>query len=304
MQPNLTQFGENARKNQHVSFKGQAAVEAALILVFLMLLLVGVADVARLYGSHLQVVQAAGVGARWATLTDNQRDCTGYPDVQAATLDSLSGFVPAPVVVVLPTPAVDPRYVRVQITYQHNFLFGIINNVPLSFTGGATMPGNYGTGVGTCDATAIVPPGITSIVLPSFTPRPPPPTNTPPPPTNTPIPTNTPTPTPTCVPHGLQGADACLIGNDPGLRYWRAEVTVFGFRAGDSVRVSLCDPTCGPDRTMTLDPNILGRFTFDSGPPGNNKARAGDMLRFTLFPSDPCSTSLPDYSIPAVTCSP
>ncbi len=172
MQPNLIQ----SRKTKPGSKKGQATVELALIIVFLMLLLVGVADVARIYAGHLSVVQAAGVGARWATLTDNQRDCTGYTSAEEATLAALDGVVLNPTVVVLPTPATDPRSVRVQVNYTHDFLFGIITNVPNSFSTGATMPGNYGTDVGTCNATAVVPPGITPIVLPTFTSFP---TNTP-----------------------------------------------------------------------------------------------------------------------------
>src|SRR5687767_9338271 len=128
--------------------KGQATVEMALVVVFLMLLLVGVADVARIYAGHLSVVQAAGVGARWATLNANQKACSAFQSpasVQSVTLAAINGAVRNATVVVLPTPATDPRSVRVEVTYSHQFLFGIINNVPNSFTAGATRPGTYGT---------------------------------------------------------------------------------------------------------------------------------------------------------------
>ena len=186
---NLIQSG----KRERPPFKGQATIELALLISFLLLLLVGVADVARIYGGHLAVVHAAGVGARWTTLSPNQRDCSGYADVQAAVLDDLGGAVKDPTVVVLPTPAADPRHVRVEITYSHDFLFGMINNLPNSFTGGATMPGNIEPGSGTCNATPVIQPTSTS--LPTATRTPLPPT-----PTRTPLPTNTPTSTPTNTP--------------------------------------------------------------------------------------------------------
>src|SRR5687767_7002385 len=100
---------------------GQATVELALILPLLLLLLVGVADVARIFAGHLQVVQAAGVGARWATLTANQKACGALPSptpstVEYITLASINGAVRNATVVILPTPVTDPRTVRVQIT--------------------------------------------------------------------------------------------------------------------------------------------------------------------------------------------
>ena len=58
--------------------RGQATVELALGMIFLVLLLVGVADVARIYSEHLAVVDAAGVAARWSTLAPTQKGCT-YP---------------------------------------------------------------------------------------------------------------------------------------------------------------------------------------------------------------------------------
>src|SRR5688500_3546054 len=90
------------------SNKGQATVEMALVVVFLMLLLVGVADVARIYAGHLSVVHAAGVGARWATLSPRQQGCSGYANVPTAVASQLGGVVANVTVVVLPTPAVDP----------------------------------------------------------------------------------------------------------------------------------------------------------------------------------------------------
>ena len=183
------------------SSKGQATVELALVVVFLMLLLVGVADVARIYAGHLAVVNAAGVGARWATLSASQQGCSGYTNVQTAVASQLGGVVATVTVVVLPTPAADPRTVSVEVRYTHDFLFGMVNNVPNLLRGGATMPGSYNTTVGTC-ATVVVPPSPTSVIAPSATPIPPTATRTPLPPTATPIPptatrTLTPTPTPT-----------------------------------------------------------------------------------------------------------
>ena len=173
------------------SSKGQATVELALVVVFLMLLLVGVADVARIYAGHLAVVNAAGVGARWATLSPSQQGCSGYTNVQSAVASQLSGVVANVTVVVLPTPAADPRTVSVEVRYTHDFLFGMVNNVPNLLRGGATMPGSYNTTVGTC-ATVVVPPSPTSVIAPSATPIPPTATRTL---TPTPTPTTTITPT-------------------------------------------------------------------------------------------------------------
>src|SRR5688500_1970171 len=170
------------------SNKGQATVEMALVVVFLMLLLVGVADVARIYAGHLSVVQAAGVGARWATLNANQKACSAFQSpasVQSVTLAALNGAVRNATVVVLPAPSAEPPFVRVEVTYSHEFLFGIINNVPNSFTAGATRPGNFDTTVGVCNATPVIPP--THTPLPTFTPTR----------TSTPVPTATITRTPT-----------------------------------------------------------------------------------------------------------
>ena len=58
--------------------RGQATVELALGMIFLVLLLVGVADVARIFSEQLDVVHAAGVAARWKTLTGTQQYCSSH----------------------------------------------------------------------------------------------------------------------------------------------------------------------------------------------------------------------------------
>jgi len=131
---------------------GQATVELALIFSLLVLLVVGVADVARIYAGHLSVVHAAGVGARWATLTQAQRDQSAYADVRAVVVDDLGNSIPAAQLatmsVVTEQIAVSPSpQVRVTVIYEHAYLFGALQNtsfmvgLPTSFTARATMPG-------------------------------------------------------------------------------------------------------------------------------------------------------------------
>ncbi|MEO8286208.1 MAG: TadE/TadG family type IV pilus assembly protein [Chloroflexota bacterium] len=192
--------------------RGQATVELALAAMFLVLLLVGVADVARIYSEHLSVVHAAGVAARWNTLDPNSKDCSHYPDSRAVVEADLTGILPPANILSVATTSLgtDPSTIKVTVIYRHDFLFGIIQGVPNNFTGAATMPGTVASGPGTCSATPVPPPTATatSIVIPTST-LPPTSTNTPAPatPTNTQsVPTLTststtipPTPTSTVV---------------------------------------------------------------------------------------------------------
>src|SRR5688500_6412991 len=57
---------------------GQATVELAVVLTLLVLLLAGIADVARIFSEHLAVVNAAGVAARWSALEPTNKGCS-YP---------------------------------------------------------------------------------------------------------------------------------------------------------------------------------------------------------------------------------
>src|SRR5437867_7507878 len=80
--------------------RGQSTVELALVLIFvLMPLLIGIADIGRAYFEHLAVVHAANVGARWATLTGQQQNCTTYQNVATAVASDLAN-VPVNIVAV------------------------------------------------------------------------------------------------------------------------------------------------------------------------------------------------------------
>jgi hypothetical protein len=160
---------------------------------FLALLLAGIADVARIYSEHLAVVHAAAVGARWVTLDPNYKDCSGYTAVETPVVEDLAPAVRSANILNIQTiQGSSPSTVRVEVTYRHDFLFGLIKGVPSQFTGGATMPGTASAPGGTCPS-----PGVTRTPTNTFTPGPP--TNTPIPPTatHTWTPSNTPTRTPT-----------------------------------------------------------------------------------------------------------
>ncbi len=130
--------------------RGQATVELALIVTLLVLLLVGVADVARIYGEQLAVVHAAGVGARWATLTPTQRS-QSYANVCRAVAADLSDDLPSGKTLTVVTSTQSDNRVKVTVTYPHDFLFGLFKpggmfvDLPSSYTTSATMP--YPVGV-------------------------------------------------------------------------------------------------------------------------------------------------------------
>jgi Flp pilus assembly protein TadG len=122
--------------------RGQATVELAIIVPFLALLLVGIADVARIYSEQLAVVHAAGVGARWLTLPEDYQPCSRYNNVTEAIVADLNQAVRTDDIVVQTSVVYSPYTVTsVKITYRHDFLFGLIKNVPTTFTGAATWAG-------------------------------------------------------------------------------------------------------------------------------------------------------------------
>src|SRR4051812_27099266 len=129
---------------------GQATVELAIIFTFLALLLAGIADVARIYSEHLAVVHAAGVGARWLTLDPDVKSCSGYTTVQEPIVADLGSAVRADHILSIQTPVSIETPVgsnaftvtKVMITYRHDFLFGLVQNVSDSFTGSATWAGS------------------------------------------------------------------------------------------------------------------------------------------------------------------
>jgi hypothetical protein len=160
-------------------------VELAVVLMLLVLLLAGIADVARIFSEHLAVVNAAGVAARWSALEPTNKGCTypvPYSNETDVVLADLGSPLASQVTGVSVTAGGDPSSVTVNVTYTHTFVFGLIRNVPLSFTGSATMPGVI-TVPGTCYSVPVP----TNTVVPTFTPAP----------TSTPAPTVTPSPTPT-----------------------------------------------------------------------------------------------------------
>jgi Flp pilus assembly protein TadG len=170
---------------------GQSTVELAIVLMLLALLLVGIADVARIFSEHLSVVNAAGVAARWSVLEPTNKACSypsPYSNESDIALADLGPTLASQVTGVVTSTNGSPSSVTVHITYTHTYLFGLIRNVPLSFTGSATMPGVIST-PGTCYSVPVP----TNTSVPTFTPAP---TSTPPP-TVTPFPTSTPTATPT-----------------------------------------------------------------------------------------------------------
>jgi cell division septation protein DedD len=212
-------------------------------------------------------------------------------------------------VVVLPTPTGDPRSVRVEVTYSHQFLFGIINNVPNSFTAGATRPGNYDTAVGVCNATPIIPP--THTPLPTFTSTR---TSTPlPTATRTPVlPTatrtatrtatasNTPVPpTPTCVPH----AESNICARRDNTNRWSASIQISNFRPGDSVSVQVCNNSGSGCHGLTV---MSCTGTGSCTRPADSDTAAANEKIFFIFTPGPgsCALTIPSQNIGSGVCPP
>jgi hypothetical protein len=238
---------------QQKKVKGQATVELALIATFLVLLLVGVADVARIFSEQLSAVHSAGVGARWAVLPSSQQACSGFGSIPTVVVTDLrSDIPPANIVSVQTILSSNPDAVRVNVTYRHDFLFGIITGIPNTFSTGATMPGTVST-PGVCPTLIGGPsptpaPTGTPLPLPSSTAPLVLPTNTPP--INPQSPTVTPT-VPSCTTRSMYGENACVYASP---RNWHAEIYIGNYVSGDGVSVRLCNNngnTCTGSHAMS-----------------------------------------------------
>ena len=77
--------------------RGQAVVEFALVLPFMVLLFFGLIDVGRAIYIGNAAAQAAREGARWGSVQGRAADSAGRASVEQYTLETMNG-VPAPVV--------------------------------------------------------------------------------------------------------------------------------------------------------------------------------------------------------------
>lgn len=254
------------------SKSGQATVEFAIVLALLMLLLIGVADVARIFSEHLAAVHAAGVGSRWLILDPDNRSCSSnndLSDLRNVVLADLDGAISATnVLSVTGTFASNPSTVRVEVTYRHDYLFGLLSGLPGTFSGGATMPGTYVAGVGSCPTPPVPVPTSTPITVPTSTPIP---TST----STGASPTNTtgPSPTATCIPHSFTGASGCRNAGG-GNQSWQVFVHVNGYGSGDLVYVKLCNVNsgnCGSANQMTCTPG--GDCNYSGASASTNETR-------------------------------
>src|SRR5687767_14961391 len=121
MQPKQIQPRMRSTGKDHKSDKGQAAVELALLIPFLLLLIVGVADVARIFSEHLAVVNAAGSAARWSTLEGPNKGCS-YPSpysIEADVVRAEVGPALANQVTSVQVTQSGGASTTVQVTYNH-----------------------------------------------------------------------------------------------------------------------------------------------------------------------------------------
>jgi hypothetical protein len=180
----MTNRGTDEQNEPRQPQRGQATIEFVLVLFFLLVpLLIGLADVARAYSEHLAVVHAANLGARWATLSQDQQTCSGFGSLEDVVQSDLPAHLrdPSQHSIATATPTVGGlQSVEVTITYKHTLLFGLAPSV--EFAAKSVMPGPVSDSTGqTCPT-----------FTPTYTPTGPPPTFT-----RTFTPTRTRTVTPT-----------------------------------------------------------------------------------------------------------
>jgi hypothetical protein len=213
-------------------------------MVFLVLLLVGVADVARIFAEQMDAVHAASVAARWKTLTSQQQYCSspgGVATVVARDLGSPLATQVTGITIVTPVASGAPA-VTVKVAYHHEFLFGIVQGVSSDFVGSATMPG--------IPSEMQVDPNCPAPVTPGPLPTS---TNTPIP-TNTPPPTDTPTITPTNTPTGVSTVTPTITPTVAQTQTPSTTPTITS--TATNTGASTGTPTNTPTSTRTLTPTI------------------------------------------------
>jgi hypothetical protein len=242
------------------SARGQATIEFALVLVFIILpLLLGIADIARIFYEHLAVTNAANVGARWGTLAVGYQQCSGYASVAEIVGADLIDVPITNIAVITSTERLSSTFaVKVIIDYDHSLLFGAAGSMRLRAQ--STMPGPFAPpgGPSNCPTVVGTPvPSASPTRTPTHTPTETPTatfTNTP---TNTPSPTATNTPTVTATP-------VCAITvtvsaeRDSGTRLIRAEASI---RDQNSIPVSglaVSVTVTGSGENFTLVENPAG----------------------------------------------
>lgn len=116
--------------------RGSSLVEFALILPVLLLLTLGVADIARVYSAQLTLMNGAREGARY--LASHPYDTAGA--IQRAQLKFADKGIPTEDVTITATPGDSGQGVSVSIHYDYPLLFGFLpfSTIPLNIT--VTMP--------------------------------------------------------------------------------------------------------------------------------------------------------------------
>ena len=92
----MTRSAEHVRRHRFLNDDGVAAVEFALILPVLLLLVLGIINFGYLFGQKLALNQAVREGARQSVVpgTNNGEDVDTLDEIQAVVRGSLGGLVP------------------------------------------------------------------------------------------------------------------------------------------------------------------------------------------------------------------
>ena len=124
--------------------RGAVAVETALVMPVLLLVIFGAVDFGRLLNAQISLTQAAREGARWAAL--------GQSGASVRVVTAAPGLSPAPTSVVTGCPAGAPLSANATVVASYTFSF-ITPFGAISGLLGGTSPGNLtltSTGVMRC----------------------------------------------------------------------------------------------------------------------------------------------------------
>lgn len=129
---------------KHCTERGAVAVEFAIVLPVLLILLLGIAEFGRVFNAQIVITNAAREGSRIMAITEDEAKAQSTVVAASAGLSpglTTSDFVTTPLCVALDTASPELRYVTVTISYQVPSLTGIFGPIEVGARGVARCDG-------------------------------------------------------------------------------------------------------------------------------------------------------------------